>query len=292
MLRNQTTVRSPEEATADRSPAWALPREAQEAVPGAEDAVIARCLLYRPLLRPGQFFSHLTAARLWNCPLPQPFGEAEALHVSTLAPARAPRSIGVIGHQTNTPGNALRQGLPASDPVATWLSLAALLTLDDLIAVGDHLILDPVVHDPRDPRPHTSREQLAAGAHAFSGRGARAAASALPLLRLGSESRPETLLRLLLHRAGLPEPTVNAAVTDASGKNLGRGDLVFAGERTVVEYDGDHHRTSTRQYDRDMTRIESFMLAGWKTVRVRKHDLFTRPAWVVIRVRKALATRA
>lgn len=257
----------------------------------AQDPVVARCLMYTPLLRPGQFFSHLTAARLWGCPLPHPFSETEPLHVSTIAPARAPRGVGIIGHQANTPGAALRQGLPVSDPVSTWLSLATLLSLDDLVAVGDHLILDPVVQDPHESRPHTNLARLAAGVRAHSGRGVRAAASALPLLRLGSESRPETVLRLLLGRAGLPEPAINIAVTDASGRALGRGDLVFTHERTVVEYDGDHHRTSTRQYDRDMTRIESFMLAGWKVVRVRKHDLCTRPEQIVSRVRRALVAR-
>jgi hypothetical protein len=64
------------------------------------------------------------------------------------------------------------------------------------------------------------------------------------LLRPGAESRPETLLRLLLGRAGLPEPEVNVDIRDDSGRFLGRADLVYPPWRTIVEYDGDQHRTS------------------------------------------------
>ena len=119
------------------------------------ERLVKRCRAYAPLLRAGQFFSHETAARLWKCPLPEPFSPAEPLHVSVFAPGRAPRSTGVAGHQATSGTIVDRFGLPVGDAASTWLSLAASLDPDDLVAVGDHLVLDPPVLDPYDIRPFT-----------------------------------------------------------------------------------------------------------------------------------------
>ncbi|MEP6480064.1 MAG: hypothetical protein ABJB03_11770 [Rhodoglobus sp.] len=253
-----------------------------------DESLLALCAAYAPLLRPDQFFSHVTAARLWRLPLPRRFDPTESLHVSTLAPHRAPRSTGIVGHQAAAATAIdVRHGLPVSGPVATWLALCSVLGFDDLVAVGDALILDPVVAEVG--RPHATLDELAAATAQFSGRGARVAASAVPRLRLGAESRPETILRLLLERAGLPEPMVNIDVCDSMGRFLGRADLSYPQWHTIVEYDGDEHRTDDAQYEKDMTRIEDFVLAGQRVVRVRKRGLFVAPDATVARVRGALS---
>jgi hypothetical protein len=175
-----------------------------------------------------------------------------------------------------------------SGPAATWLALAAVLPHDELVAAGDHLVLDPYQLDPADLRPYATIEQLNLALASFHGHGARSAASALPLIRRGAESRPESLLRLLLGRAGLPEPRLNIDVTDDAGRWLARCDLVYPRYRTVVEYDGDHHRANTRQYEKDMTRVENLTIAGLTVVRVRKYGLFSAPRETVERVKRAL----
>jgi hypothetical protein len=258
------------------------------APPDPDERFVARCRQFAPLLRPGQFFSHLTAARLWSCPLSVPGGES--LHVSTEAPHRPPRRVGIVGHLAKAGSTrvVLRHGFPVSDPVSTWLALSSVATLDELVVAADSLILDPFVLDPLDIRPFATLDELRRALAAFSGRGARTATTAIELSRQGAESRPETLLRLLLWRAGLPKPMVNADVTDAAGRWLGRGDLVFAPWRTVVEYDGHEHRTDSRTYDKDITRIENFVNAEWRVVRVRKAGLFGRPQDTVDRVVRAL----
>jgi hypothetical protein len=250
--------------------------------------LLDRCRDYEPLLRAGHHFSHLTAAWLWGCPLPPNSGVE--IHVSCLAPDRAPRSRGMIGHQAAAQATVdHRLGLPVSSAATTWLSLAALLPLDELVVCGDHLILDPAVLDPRDLRPHVTLSELTVATDLFRGRGARAAARALQWLRQGAESRPETLLRLLIVRAGMPEPELNIDVRDSAGRFLGRGDLVYPRWRVLVEYDGDEHRINSRQYDKDILRIENFVNAGWRVVRVRKNGLFVHPATVVERVGRALS---
>ncbi|HEY2643353.1 MAG TPA: hypothetical protein VGI56_06355 [Galbitalea sp.] len=251
---------------------------------------LRRCAEFAPLLGPTRFFSHGTAGRLWGCPLPGRARDDAALHVSERAPNNAPRHPGIVGHQASDVriGTVVRHGLPVTDPVSTWFALARYLPLDELIAAGDHLILTPHQLDPLDLRPYATLDQLTHRLAYFHGRGAVKAARALRLVRPGAESRPETLLRLLLLRAGLPEPLVNSDVMDAAGKWIGRADLVWPEWRTVVEYDGDQHRTDSVQYDKDMTRLEDFIDAGFRVVKVRKRSLFRDPDDAVRRTTVAL----
>jgi hypothetical protein len=268
-------------------------RSSLPADPAATDLemILARCASYAPLLRAGQFFSHETAARLWNSPMVSRAQPDEPRNVSVRGPGRAPRSAGVIGHQVrNHPSLVLRYGFPVTDPATTWLALAVSIPLDELVVLGDHFVLEPYQLDPYDIRPWVRIAELETAVQCFAGRGARAAASAIRFVRPGAASRPETLLRLILMRAGLPEPQLNIEVTDAAGHRLGRGDLVWPELRCVVEYDGDQHRTSTRQYDWDITRIESFVQAGWAVVRVRCRGLFVDPGDTACRVERALAS--
>jgi len=240
-----------------------------------------------PLLGGDRWFSHVSAARLWGCPLP-PGLPAEA-HVT--ARGRAPRIAGVRGHSTLArPSLRLRRGLPVTDAAATFLALAELLPFDELVVCGDHLVHDPPKLDPAEPeRPHKTIARIEQRARGHCGRGARAARRALDLLSTGAESRPETLLRLLLLRAGLTGFVVNPDVSDARGRWLARCDLVFFDRMVVVEYDGDRHRTSRERYEQDQRRIERLTDAGWRVIRIRSDALFRRPEEVVRRVSSALA---
>lgn len=257
--------------------------------------LVARCLAYSLVLKPGQFFSHETAARLWKAPLPARFDASAALHVSTPAPRRAPEGRGVIGHQSASPLLRVvdRFGFPVSDAASTWTAVALIpaLGIDELVAVGDHFVLDPAVLDPHDIRPQTTIAGLEAAVAVRRGRGSGIAARALPHVRQGAESRTETLLRLVLVRAGLPEPALGQDLYDAAGRWLARVDLYFAEQRVVVEYDGEQHRTDSRQYERDESRIEALVRAGYTVIRVRKGQLFGRPEVVVERVARALRDR-
>lgn len=254
------------------------------------DTVLACCLAYAERMTPGQFISHLTAARLWGAPLPDAFLPDELLHISCFAPQQPPRMRGVVGHRlavgAATP--TLRFGLPVADPASTWVQLSTVLPSAELVAVGDFLVLDPVLLDPSDPRPFTSIAELGERLAGYRGRGKRAAVGALGRVRVGAESRPETLLRLVLVDAGLPEPLLNETLRDAAGRFLGRCDLVYPEWRVVVEYDGDQHRSSTTQYDRDLSRLDALRRAGWVVIQVRSRGLFVRPDVTIAKVRTAL----
>lgn len=255
-----------------------------------ESGLLELCLAYAERMRPGQFLSHITAARLWGAPLREPYTPNERLHVSTLTPQQPPRTRGVVGHELPAGAAAptLRFGFPVADAASTWLQLATVLPPAELVVVGDHLVLDPYLLDPRDPRPFTTIAALGERVAGYRGRGKRTAVQALARVRMGAESRPETLLRLILIDAALPEPLLNQNLKDAAGHFLGRGDLVYPEWRVLVEYDGDQHRSSTAQYDRDLTRLDGIRRAGWVVISVRKYGLFSRPDVTIAKVRTAL----
>ena len=174
------------------------------------------------------------------------------------------------------------------DPATLFCQLASTLSLPDLVAVGDALVLEPVYSDWRDERPWVPLGQLTERVENYRGRGKVRAARALGLIRPGAESRPETLVRLALIEAGLPEPEVNVEVRDGAGRFIGRGDLVYRRFRVVVEYDGDQHRTSAAQFDRDVRRLDDFAASGWRVVRIVARHFFADREACLSRVARAL----
>lgn len=237
----------------------------------AASANLAAPQRYAPRLRPGDRFSHTTAAALWGAPLPAHL--ADELHVTALSPSALPRSAGVRGHESTDARADLRHGLPVSVAAATFVELASLLHLDQLVAVGDYLVHDPRVLDPADPRPHVTPAQLTNELLRPRVRGIRMARAAAALVRPGVESPAETRLRLVALRAGFPEPICGFQLRDAGGHFVGWFDLAWPAHRVIAEYDGDQHRTSRAQYERDIERFDHAHAAGWHVVRVRADGL-------------------
>jgi hypothetical protein len=96
--------------------------------------------------------------------------------------------------------------------------------------------------------------------------------TALKEARRGSASPGETRLRLVLVRAGLPEPELNVPLYGADGSYLGKPDVVYRRQRVVFEYEGDGHR-ERKQFRYDVERYERLSDEGWVVVRVTGDDL-------------------
>ncbi|WP_166442272.1 endonuclease domain-containing protein [Nakamurella flava] len=233
--------------------------------------------------------SHLSAAHWWPVPIPTPL-DGGPVDVAVRLPGRASRATGIRGHVLHDPRArvVMRQGMPMVDAGTLFCQLSAVLLVPDLVAVGDAMALTPAVRSWDDDRPWLTVEELADRVHGFRGRGKRRAVAALTLLRPGAESRPETLLRLRLGDASLPEPEVNGVVRDGVGRFVARCDLLDRQWRVVVEYDGDQHRTSRAQFEKDVRRLEELAALGWRVVRVLSRDLFVTPDLTVLRVATAL----
>ncbi len=190
---------------------------------------------------------------------------------------------GVIGHCVPIRGARVIHGLPVVSPELAWLQLATLVSVDDLVVAGDYLVRR------RLPLSTMSllREQVDAASRA---RGIVAARLALGDVRSGTDSPPESRTRLVIVRAGLPEPIIGHTVIDDDGYFVGTPDLAYIDKKIAIEYEGEGHRTDKAIYDDDIDRRERFEAAGWKVIRVRAHHL-RDPHQLAQRVRLALAER-
>lgn len=246
------------------------------------------------------FFSHVTAAVVWGLPLPIRLlrsvlgGDTpRGIDVAAPTPRRAPRAAGVRGHALLPTLTAVvsHAGLRVASPATTWAQLAPLLSVDELIEVGDAIVRIPRRRgmqrgEPRDAL--ASPTQLAACLHAGRREGAARLRAALPQIRVGSASVGETRVRLACARAGLPEPALDHDVFARDGRPIGFTELAYPQWWLLIEYEGDHHRTDRAQWDRDIEKHAECAEAGWDTTRLTARHLRNGGAPAVRRIREAL----
>ena len=250
-----------------------------------EDGLVLRCQALALVLPPDAVFSHLTAARLCHLPVPGrcgPLGWPADEPLEVTCSQRAARHDGVHGHvgQVTTHVRRIEHGLRVTSGAKTWADLAPRLGLDDLVVLGDaalrHGWADLVELTDMAARPGR--------------RGSRRMRAAIPLLEPRTDSPMETRLRLLLVRAGLPRPQAGRDVV-VDGEWLARPDLSYPSLRIAIEFDGDHHRTSRAQWQRDIGRRRMLEDAGWLLIVLTADDLFRHPELTVARVRRAVVAR-
>ena len=234
--------------------------------------------------------SHTTAAEAWGFPLPMRFAEAADLHITRPAGLARPRRVGVVGHRARLLPDEVTtlDGLVITSRERTWLDLANILSIQDLTVVADYLIRFPREAFEGRREPYATKENLDAilGRHPGQ-RGIRTAREALGLSRVGADSPPETLLRLALGEAGLPEPEVNAPIVDGDGVLHHEPDLGYRKYRVAVEYEGAGH-SDPEQVARDISREERTRALGWTEVRISRRHLANDAKPAVEKVRAAL----
>ncbi|CAM4461659.1 hypothetical protein MB901379_04035 [Mycobacterium basiliense] len=118
-------------------------------------------------------------------------------------------------------------------------------------------------------------------------RGLRQLRAVLPRVDRGAASPKETCLRLALLDSGLPAPETQIPVV-ANYRTVALLDMGWERYQVAVEYDGDQHRASRRQYVRDIRRMAKLEDLGWTVIRVIAED---RLADVLYKVRQALRRR-
>jgi hypothetical protein len=257
------------------------------------DTVSGRCAAYKVRMPSWQFFSHLTAAHLYGIPLPLELSDSRAVHVSVQNGYDRPRVKGIVGHRLKIDDAGVWQvdGFAVADPVTTWCQLATVLRVDDLIAAGDFIVSGAVLDGGRS-LPLATIAELRQGMARFARRrGAKRIAEAVDYVRTEVDSRPESLLRMLLVRAGLDEPHVNVPLFDRFGKRIGRPDLLYPNAGLAIEYEGDIHRIDKERFRRDIARREQFEDAGTRVIRVTSDDLFGEPDALIARVRRLVRQR-
>ena len=252
----------------------------------ASTGLVDLCRAYAARMNPAHAFSHTTAAALWGMPLPRSL-DGSVIHVSAPSPLRAPEGKRVSGHRVSGLVARDRWGLRVATPALTWVQLSETLAAHDLVAAADFAITGNPFNNLL---PIATPEELAAAHSRGASRGRRARAFALPLVREGALSRPESLVRYLLEAAGIPPPQVNASIVDARGSFVAMPDLAWPEFTFAIEYEGDHHR-EVRQFRRDIRRIEVLIDLRWGVMKISADDLFDRPDELVARVIQRLKSR-
>ncbi|HEY9494747.1 MAG TPA: hypothetical protein VIR15_07840 [Intrasporangium sp.] len=224
----------------------------------------------------GSYLSHFSAARLFGGVVP----DDPDVHVTS--PRNRPKARGIAGHRAKRNQQVTTwRGLRTTTPMQTFLDMAQVLTLVDLVVLGDSLV----------KRERFTTRQLVAFVAGSTGPHHRLAKRAAALVRKGVDSPMESRLRLLIVLAGLPEPKVNHRVVDADGQLIYRFDLCYLKFGLVIEYDGRQHADSTEQWHRDLDRDEQ--LDDWQIRRlvVVSSGIYNTPGTTLSRITKAMRQR-
>lgn len=240
-------------------------------------------------LNRGEFFSHRSAALLWEVPLRH--RPAPEIRLGAIAPRRAPRIRGVIAHSFTSDRAEIthKKGLSLLTPAYAFATLGA-LPLADLVAAGDHLVR---MYRPgygrrnADKPPLATIAQLSAAVELGRWTGMRTLRRALDLIREDSWSPRESTTRLALVLAGLPEPELNVDIYDSRGCFLSCVDTVYPEHKVIIEYQGAQHSTT---YAEDVERFERLRAEAWEVIQVT-NALSAQPARLVARVATALRAR-
>lgn len=238
---------------------------------------------------PGAWISHVTAARLRNSCLPPWLSESTELHLSKPRSLPSVRRKGVIGHTVITAEGEVEtvDGIRISTRPRTWLDMARVLPLKDLICLGDELIRLPRPGIEHRDTPFATLETLRLLTDRHKNlQGIVRAREALELMRVGADSGPETLLRLAMLDAGMPEPELQLTLrkSDASSPSA---DLGYRRRRVAIQYDGGHHLEPAQQLS-DRRRDKAFEAAGWTVLIFNKDDLADGFERAVKRIKREL----
>lgn len=237
--------------------------------------------------------SHESAQKLWKLPSTRAREVEKMIHITRPAGSAAPRRKGVIGHQSKLyPGEVVwHKGVLVTSRERTWLDLAETFPVDQLVIIADHLLRIPRFELEGRSHPYTTKEQLQQLLDRHRGKqGIRRARQALELSRVGADSAQETLLRLAMIRAGLPEPLLNQALIGADGVEYHEPDLSYPQYRVAIEYEGGGH-SDPDQIVRDIDREDRVSTAGWMQVRISKRHMRNEAAPAVAKIRAALAAQ-
>lgn len=222
---------------------------------------------------PGAWISHSTAARLHGLILPPWLSESNNLHLSKPRQLACIRRKGIVGHTLIAFSDEIEAegALRISTPARTWLDLARTLPVNDLVCMGDQLIRIPRAQFEGRTAPYATLGSLGRMMLRHGNlQGIVRARAALGLLRVGADSGPESLLRLAMLDAGLPEPELQ--LTLHNSPRSPSTDLGYRRRRIAIQYDGGHHRDELQRQS-DKRRDKAFKAAGWTVLIFTDEDL-------------------
>lgn len=161
------------------------------------------------------------------------------------------------------------RSIECTSPVCTWAHYGGILSLRELIVLGDSMMRRDGRLTRATPDDFRSYLESAGGFH-----GIRNCKRALSLMRENTDSSQETRTRLVPMLFGLPEPEVNVMVRLPDGRAVFL-DMAYPDLRIAIEYDGGYHRFSGAQVLSDDQRREALESMGWIYIKVTVLSLRT-----------------
>lgn len=274
--------------------------------------VLARCVAETKAVGRGLMFGMTTSLALQSIPMPSECDiDPSALHVVSSCKKRrivrrpsghargalVPHVWGALpqGNNPRVSGNVY-----ALDLRHTWAQLAAHLSLESLVALGDSIVAAmadrPALAQGRDGAA-VRAELVRFIPELPKFKGKSACVRAASLIAPNVDSPWETASRLALCRHGIPAPVTNHVVPDLffqSGAPMTL-DMAWPEQRVAVEYDGDHHRTDKTQWRRDQEKRMKLGGHDWTVLTVTADTLRTessRAEFAFIVARHLMARKA
>lgn len=223
------------------------------------------------------FASHASAARIHGVPVPT----LPAEHVTVLKGAHRRCRPDIQCHLRTDGRIVVKDGVRVSGYGQMFVELAELLSLVDLVVVGDNLVRHERI----------KRAALTVLCKASALPGADAARRAAAYVRERVDSPMETRLRMLIVLAGLPEPEVNVTVRTADGVPLRRYDLSYPSAKVIIEYDGRQHIEREDSWESDLDRREAIDDEGWRILVVTSRGIYREPLRTLERISRLLSAR-
>jgi len=226
----------------------------------------------------GASVSHVTSAALWDLRAPT---DPEA-HV-IVDPERRLRIAGLRPHRLELSESemAVVDGIPCTTLLRTMLD--CLLWLPE--EAGRAMAVDAL------RRALVSVDGLRTALRRSGQRhGLSRAWSVIADVGAGAHSEAEVRVHSLFRRAGIGGWTANAPVFDVDGL-IGIADVLFVEARVIVEIDGRAYHSDDIAFQRDRTRQNRLIGAGYRVLRFTWDDVVARPEEIVAQVRRAQAAR-
>ncbi|MET1064600.1 MAG: hypothetical protein ABWX85_06475 [Arthrobacter sp.] len=223
--------------------------------------------------------------------MPPWLSDAEELHLSKPRALPEVRRKGIVGHTVLALDDEVEtaDGIRISTRSRTWLDLARRLNLPELVCMGDELVRIPRPGLEGRSEPFATIDELRSMVSRHPNlQGVVRARAALDLMRVGADSGPETLLRLAMCNAGLPEPELQLPLRPEAPDSP-TADLGYRRRRLAVQYDGGHHLLPAQIFS-DRRRDKAFEAAGWTVLVLTKDDLADGFASAAAKIRRTLRT--
>ncbi len=233
-----------------------------------------RCEAATLILPPDAVITGRSAATLRGCELARPFDPIEVV-----APLRRRitwrAGLDLRRSDINPDEHESWHGGRIATRLRTGLDLALDRPLTETVADLDAAVRAGLV----------DRERLAELMNMRSDKGIVRARKAVALCDPRAESRPESVVRVLLMEAGMA-PVPQYWIEDTSGR-IARADLAFPERRVAVEYDGQWRDGELWALNHDRQRLNRIHAAGWDIVFVTA-PLLAAPRKLVYTVEAAL----